>query len=360
MIIFVCIFGFILGIALCIYSAKKPIVIEFSYSWDAWAGPILIAFSLLVASFGGELFISNKVLSYYNDRSILGFWISILFENGLLIPFICALLSYIFEKLVEKANLDYFEYYSNLIAKICFTILDFSFCFALLKVLKTSEISGEYHFIACRIIMWILAALGIWIGFGFGCEGRLEKENRKREQILEKQSKKEIILFWIPIAWPLLLCLFLLFITYILDSDTTRYDLFACIFAAAFSVAGIVTMIICKNIYNPNEKHSRRGFYKLIRAYQQGKIVSKNYGRNKYHIKEGVLVIEKVKIKYPGHENDEEFIRLFDEINYEINFKDWDGTLDFLRNRDNEQNHYIELKYKECIEEKKKQVLKPI
>lgn len=363
MIFLLCFIGVISGIALCVYSIRTPIVIKFSYSWSTWAEPIFIGFSLLLLAFVLEYIFSSAIIQISDEQTLIGFWLHVLFENGLLIPFLCAGLSFIFEKMIERLNIDYFEYYSDFIAKVCFTVLDVASCISMLIMAQKANVplGRDYYFFACRVVMWFLTAVGIWIGFGFGCKGRIEQENNKRNRLLVKRSKNEWVKFAIPVAWPLLVCLILLAIICCFDvQEVIRYENFFFVFLLVFVVTGFVTMFICKRIYNPNEQRSTDDFYILVEKYRNGKSISKRFGRNKYHIEGDMLIIEKINIHYPGHEQEEKFVELFNEKSINIDYGNLDSMLNFLKKRRDEQSNYIMAGYKNCVEEQKRKRLTPI
>ena len=358
MLIVMSIFSFAVAIGLNIYGVKRSIEIKFSYSWDSWVNPILLSFAGVCCVFLLECILSNFLLNNFKFESIIGKFAKLFIANGLGILIFSVILSRIFEIMVEKLNLDYFEFYSDLIAKVCFSVLVLAVCFAFMYKLKDMEVN--YEFWMNRVWMWLITVLGTWFGFGFGCKGRIERENKIRRNLFELNVKKNIIKFWIPIIWPLIVCILILFLICVCDEETIivfeKYILYVTLI---FVSVGLITLGVCRSVYNPSEDKSKNNFYKLINKSKKNKIVYKYFGRNRCHIENGFLNIDEISIIYPGHENDEDFVNLFGKIDdYEINTSNYDETLDFLKKRNENQNEYIKKAYESCIENLRKERLK--
>ena len=358
-LIILCVIFATLGVIVSVIGGKQPVRIKFSYSPLDWTTPIFLMFVSFPIVFLIEYSISNLISSLIGDS----FWIMIIiakfFDNGLLVPIFSILLSSLFEKMVEKMNLDYLPYYDDLISKVCFTIIIFSWSIAILfqTVDGNTLVNAENMGIINKVLMWMVTVIGTWLGFGFGCKGRTANENKERNNVKKKIDRKCYVKFWLPIMIPLVCCILLLIFMLVATDEMEKYENYLLILTIAFAVPGFVGGIVFKNINNPSIKKSKKNFYKLIRMYENGEITTKNFGRNKYHIEGGTLCIESINVEYVNHEDDENFNRLFNKYSEPIDTNNYDSLLCFLEERNKEQNEYIRRGFENCVEEMRKSKL---
>ena len=352
-----CIVAIGIGICLSIYGMKRPTVIKYSYSWNAWVIPIFYSFVFFIFIFVVEYMLSVIFINNVEMSSFLIKLVIKIIENGLLIPFFSGLLSKFFGITVEKLDLDYSEYYNDKIAKICFSILVSVGSIAFMYIMYLTGEENDYF--VNRVLMWFLTVVGTWIGWGFGCKGRIERENQKRKNISKIIDKRKIFKFWVPIIWPLIMCILILACCCFFNENTLlQIEKYLIIFAAVFIISGLTTLYIGKRIINPSEKKSINDFYTLLKNYKNGKIIKRHFGWNKYWIENGVLKIEAISISYPGHENDKEFCELFNKIDdHKVNIEKYDDIIEFLRNRNSAQKNYIKKGFEDCLDNMRKKQL---
>lgn len=354
--IILCFFAAILGIILPILGRRKPFVIKFSYSPFDWAEPIMMIFCFFAAFFVLEFAVSNYVVSKCYESSPALTLCSKFFENGLLIPFISVLLSIIFEKMIEELNLDYLEYYNDLIAKICFSFLVFAWCFALIVVVwsKMDSMSIEEEAILNRILMWMLTIIGTWLGFGFKCIGRTEKEKTRKRTLLKEIDHKKVFKFWLPILISIVISIGILFWVIFFSNQAVKFEMTLFCIALSFVIPGVVIMLVWGRKNNPTKKQSENDFYKVLKKLKRNEVVEKHFGRNRYHIEGNILILERVDIRYPDHELDEDFLSLFSRIEFPFDFEHYEDSLELLKSRYDSQEEYIRKGFEKCTEEMKK------
>lgn len=355
----------IVGIGFSIYGQKSKIVIKFKISWSDWVAPILFAFLLYMIVFAAEIIVSKVLiclLAYleesYNLHIFFIYAITLLvrfLDNGALILFTGVLLSWLFGKMIKKANLDYVDYYSDKISKICFTVIIISVSIALIRITLPEALSddGDALFFLNRVVMWVLSIFGSWIGFGYGCKGRIAEENDKRSEIVNasiKLSFKANFTIYSPLAFSLFLCIFISVIS--ISDKLLDYTYCFCALAIVFCIAGVASLCIIKSIYNPSEEHSKKNFYKAWTKYKNGKNTSFYFGRNHCKFEKTELKIDAINIEYKDRDPamDDDFKKLFDIESYTIqNDKDIDNILFELIKRCNNQDEFIRKGYDDCL-----------
>lgn len=350
-----------IGVGLCIYGSRRTLIIRFSYSPLDWYEPILLTSVAFVIAFALEYSLSSFLIGLLPKQSEIAFLISRFIDSGLFVPFLSAGLSCLFAKMVESLNLDYLDEYTNTVSKVCFTVIVLAFCIigAQKTITLYDKTSKELVSILNRIFMWMVTVIGTWIGFGFQCEGRIQKMNKLRKKTKRTIDIKSLVVFWLPIVAPLGLFIIILLISfndYINIMNYFSYFLFA---FAAYLIGGIGALIICKRNTNPSIEMSEKIFLKNVIKNNKGVKTSSNFGRMKYELEGTLLRIKKVNVSYPGHEEDPEFKELFDEAVLNVDTDDYESTLCLLKERSRKQKEYIEKGFSDCIEEKKnKRIMK--
>ena len=354
--VLVSLIGFILGIALSIYGVKRKIEIKFSYSKVAWIEPVMGAVLSFLIAFIIELIVGWYFNNSFNSDKYQMFLVKKFFENGLLIPILSIGISFVFEKNVESLNLDYSDLYTDKVSKLVFSVIIILSCIKIVMIAKFSY-GMEYEFVINRVLMWLLTVIGTWIGFGFNCEGRIEKENKIRRRIRRNVNAKERLSFWFPVILSLFIGVIIFFLSdnVLCDKKIIRLSL---IFACSFLISGLITLAISTRLYKPSEKASIKDFYKAFNAYKNNKQIEKHFGLMSYSItNENNLLIKSVDIKYPNHEEDKEFKRLFGEEQHFF------GSIDEARNylivRNKEQTEFIRKAFDKCIYEEKERLIEP-
>ncbi len=350
-----------IGVGICIYGSKRILIIRFAYSPLDWFEPILLAFVAFICVFVLEFSLSTALIDLLPKQSQIIFLASRFIDSGFFVPFLSAGLSWLFAKLVESFNLDYLDEYTNAVSKVCFTVIVLSFCIIMVKKTCTlyDETSKELISILNRIFMWIVTVIGTWIGFGFQCEGRIQKMNKLRAKTKRIIDIKSLVVFWLPIVVPLCLCVVILHITYNDYIIINNYSYFFLAFLGYF-IGGIGALIVCKRNTNPSIERSEKIFIKNVIKNNKGIKTSSNFCRMKYELEGTTLRIKKVKVSYPGHEEDPRFKELFDEMVLSVDTDHYEDVLCQLKERSKKQKKYIEEGFSACIEEKKNKRIRKI
>lgn len=158
----------------------------------------------------------------------------------------------------------------------------------------------------------MLTAAGAWLGFGFKCEGRITKENKKREKISESKSDTELKeirekkwYYWSRILFSLIgSCVIFSLIT---NKMMEVFWVYFVVAAVIFVLIGLVTLYIFQFFTNPSEERSNKILLDNIEIYKrkEGKEkVTGKYGRMRYCMQNGKMEIDAVNLIYPGHERE--------------------------------------------------------
>ncbi len=358
----------IFGIVLPIIGGKMTTKIKFTYSFLDWVSTMLLAYMAYVVIFCIEWALSIFATSIIPDNYLWMKMVRLFFANGFIVPVCSVVLSLIFEKIVETYNLDYFEYYSDKVAKICFAAFSISFFVCIMKnlsiITEGAEIDGSVEFMISRLIVWILTAVGTWLGFGFKCEGRIAKENKKRKRISEGKSVEELKeiskkkrYFWSRVLSSLVgSCVIFSLIT---DKMMENFWMHFVVASVAFVLVGLLTLLIFQCFTNPSEERSNDKLVdnmEMDKKYNGQKEISGQYGRMRYHMLDGQMKIEAVNVVYPGHEG--EIRKLFGEKVYILN--DMDVIIEKMRERNGKQKDYIAKGFRDCILKQKESLLKKV
>ena len=350
--------GYIVAIVMAIFLVfwgvkwrlTTPLTIEFPYKKIDWLIPILFTNLSFLVIFMLDYSVVRTVSSAINVEKSAFLWLKVLLDNGFIIPIYCIVLSRIFEGLIEALYLDYLEFYSPLVSKICFSFMVIAVCVKMLVSNKLLQIDTADYSLVCEIMMWVLSILGTWFGFGFNCEGRIERENRKRRDIRNNVSAKDKISFWFPIGIAIAISCALIF------SDLVIVDLSHILYFLTFDGSLIIFALISLGIVNsklaPNVKKSKRNFDRFVKMDRRGLEPKGQYGRMKYSLKGRKLVIDSVEVKYDECDEKErkELKRLFGY--HEEPVTDYDECLNFLEKRNKDQNDFIKECREKCIENK--------
>ena len=335
--------GIIIGIGVCFYIFRKPIVIKESYSKIDWLTPINIACGLFFVSFVIESCLSNYII-YCLDGNIdkESIIIKKLIENGILIPVFCVIISVIFRFIVSFMKLNRLKSYTANVAKICFSVLIFFMCIKMLILAIRNE---ENDYVINRIIMWLCAAIGTWMGLGYGCDDSTIKDKIKKIKKTFKNSEKRS--FWLSILLILVIYTIVIFSCDIILKNERVLNGIS-ILILCFSISMVISMIICKNIYNPSEKVSVRKFNNLISDNKTIENKRTRFGRMIYYFADGKIYVEEVQIIYKGNEKKKEYRLLFSKDNRKVD--DINKIKDYLIKKNNDQKEYIRQEFKKCDE----------
>ena len=328
------------------YLFKRKIEIKDRYHQEDWMFVLTFAMVTFIFTFIGEFIFVNLLKYYFHRDGKLSFLIMGLLDNGVLVPFICLLLSKIFKWRVKKHELNYTSYYSHNVTKVIFSVIIIVMCIKLLWIELNNYDIETIDASVNRIIIWISTVIGTWIGF--------ENDSFKETKLdnIEKYSKK-VIKFWKPIILFLLLFSIIILFT---DKIFKNEIAFICIIISYFII--IITLVLDYLIMfyykYPNEKISEKRFHRLVEEYKgsSDKSRKERFGHMQYWFDNGQIFIERVKVKYEGHENDAEFRRLFYRRRKKI--KDFGSVLEFLKERNEEQISYIKAEKEKCKQKRLK------
>ncbi|MCR5343157.1 MAG: hypothetical protein K6E70_07335 [Butyrivibrio sp.] len=342
--------------------------IKFSYSILDWVSTMLLAYMAYMVIFCLECALATFAGYIIPDGNIWFKIARLFFANGFLIPICSIALSLIFEKIVESYNLDYFEYYSAKVAQICYAAFSIAFFVCILNnlpaITKGTNIDETTEFMISRLIVWILTAAGTWLGFGFKCEGRIAKENKKREKISEGKSDAELKTirkkkwyFWSRVLSSLLGCCVI--VSLITNKMMEVFWIYFAGAAVIFVLVGLITLSIFQFFTNPSEERSNKILLDNINLYKrkEGKEEIKGqYGRMRYRMLNGKMEIDAVNVVYPGHEH--EVNELFGAKEYVLD--NMEEIITKMRLRNEKQKEYIAKGFKDCILKQKESLLKKV
>lgn len=350
--------------ALYYLNYRKGIIIEFKYSIVDWIAPITIAIMGFFFIFFLEIWLGAMIVEKIGEcianmdmttdldkifRYVV-FIIQKAFDNGLLIPVLSVWLSHRFEKTVEDFSLDYTDFYSETVSKVCFSIIVSTVCIKNFIILFPNY--EDVSFLINRVLMWLITVIGTWAGFGFKCEGRIQKEKKKirKSKFVSKDGKKS----WIVIIATLIIMMILILCPNNVF-ENTNFITTVCWISGTIMGVGLTCLYILTRIFQPSKKQSIKAFRQAEKAYNKKKSISKRFGRMSYRMNNGKLEINKVNITYDSHESDDDFIRLFGEDR--ITFSSPKDALEHLKDKYDDQEKYIWDAFEKCAEERAKNML---
>ncbi len=302
--------AFLSCLLLFLYIKQKDntsIVIKFSRSTVDWIQVMLVLLIALLFSFVIEWLGSRGIVSLLKNINVgILFSIRKFIENGILIPFICILVSKVFFKAIKKNNLDYTDNYTENLAKSCMMVLTIILSVALyIKCLSMMEYDKETDFFLNRVLMWLITAIGTKYGFGFRCEKRIKEGNGFFERLVIALKKMiEDIKKNYPIYISFAICLVIIILV---DKSEDFFVEAILSFSGMFVVLGLLLSEYIDRFIRPTEKNGKKRFDKVIEKYENSKLIVGRLGRMKYGIKNNQIIIEKLDIKFDGHEEDEDY-----------------------------------------------------
>ena len=349
--------GIMAGIFVCRYGAVKTLKIEFEYSPLNWVLVVLIALASVLLAFLFDLTFSLWICNIIGAQDGFLHVLKKFLENGLLIPLLSAIVSYVFAKKIESLNMQYLRLYSVTVPKVCFSVLVVSFCLVVwfFIIPKDAEGDAQVEFLINRILMWLLTVLGTWVGFGFACGGSLEKDNKLISDNNKGVFGKEKLKFWIPIILALLLCDVFIFVSVTEIFGTV--EILVAAFGFAFLTSGLISAYLIKRKINPSHRRSLKLFLKARNNLEKGIPALGQYGKVEYELFDKELKIKPRTVIYEGHQNDDDFKNLF--AGPTIEFSDFNEALKKLKELNKAQRDYIQKGFDDCVEiEKQKKTEK--
>jgi len=359
--------GLIFALVIWLFFLVIPVKIKFNYSWFSWLGPILLAFGILIISFTLELTVGyaiapcdKELASYISSAPFISYKtadiVIQLLVNGVLIPGLCALVSWIFGHMIKQSNFDYLRLYSTDVPKAILSVLTVIICIRLLGFRYSVESEDDY-FVLARILMWTISVIGTWFGFGFGCESRVDRKRKKEKS--SDISLKMKLLFWGPIIIDLLFCFAILWLSGVVDEGEKLLNNLM-LFLYGFVLMSVIMFIIVRLFVVPPIGISNVIFDIVYKKYKKGKSIYGRYGRLKYKIEDRTLVISDAKCKYAGHENDLLFNDLIHEKpiplygNRRPTLDDPKGIKELLNSKNEKREKGLSDCFAECVNELKK------
>ena len=340
----------LLPIGLGYISFNRSIEIKYTNSVLYWPTPIIWTTLICIFAFYLEYFISWTVIHYFAiiDKA---YFLFVLINNGFLIIIISPILSILLEKQIEAFNLDYLDKYSETVSKVIFSVIIIFFCFEILFNLNLLLYRDDSNvFILNRVVMWLMLVLGTWIGIGFKCDGRINRENKVIQRAKTKFFSRDNIYFWSPIVGYLAIFCVLIHIS------IRNYNSFWNYMGIGSIIFGISVflLLVCINVFiEPSAERSRRKLYVLANKVCENQLrVSGRFHKMKYSLDKNFIYIDEIKIKYQGHENDLYFKELFDAKKYK--YESPEDLTNFMMDRSNRQVEYIRSAFQSCKEEQRK------
>lgn len=308
------------------HFSNKPVEIKcrvYFVDWFKAFGIILFIFVLMF--FIDFVFVLN-IDKLFSD---VGFYrvVKKLFENGIIVPMSLFIISFAVNKTIKENNIDKLEYYTPEFNKISISIIIFAVCIKLLGVFNEVDDDVFTDYCYSRIVMWLVAVIGIWIGY--------HEDGKKINTLKKKMALKYCI--------ALVSFLFILLIPF--SFFDTIYFFYLMVGIILPSIFFLMIYIIYYKIYrNPSKSRSLRILDKTIEENKQGIFLEKRFGIMTYCVKNNKVFINAIPIIYSGHEK--ELIKLFGEK--ELTFKNVDDLKEKLTSLYEKQTTYLKNEYDKC------------
>lgn len=350
------VFGLIgvgLALYLVFYSYKKPVEIKFNNYIREWAEPVLLGSSIIMFVIVAEMLVADYFLGIIPDSGKFMYLIRAVIRSGLIVPFVCWGLSKLFEHHVKSLHLDYLVISTRKVSTICLCIM-ISFVSVRLLLYFLSKIPTEgIDLYFDRSLIWIGSVIGVSVGIGTGVIGRVEEDIKIAEEERKDKRKKKGF-FGTPIVMTIVISVFLFAGSFL---SANSLELFVGYVVAPFLILYVVTAILLflffiKRIY-PSERRSEKNLVSACKRYQKKGKATSRFGRMKYTITDGKVIVDDINIVYKGHEKEEKFVELFKNLSFD--YIDYNTTLiTFHRKRDS-QEAYIKQEFKNCIDGKRRE-----
>ena len=263
--------------------------------------------------------------------------------------------SYILGKLIETHNLDLNLIYGETIPKIIITAGILVNCVCILNYFigNYSLDDSDVDMIVTRVVVWLIAAIGIWLPVGVGCQGRI---NAYRKNVYNSRKHNDCRMS-IKYYAKILMSVLLIAAAYIwwfgrIDTFNMYGDYIGiCILVCVVGVFGafLVAIIVLRFSTSISEKNLARKISKASDKKAAGR-----YENIKYNIckidKQLIITIQEKEVIYSGHES--ELKDLFDEK--ELIFgeeKAYDQIRQYLSDVAQNRREYIRSAFSECKKE---------
>ena len=356
-VIMVCV-GICIGIRLLI----APIKIKFKVSFLDRVYLAYIMFAIISCAMMSEL-IANQV-QLVKWQSATGFIkvLSELIDAGVLIAIMLPLLSILFSKWVRKFDLDLCEEYSENAVKVYYSLVIIVNCIFYLYIMDSSvtgDISVNQNVFG-RVVIWLLNVFGTWVGIGFHCKGRIDKEIenviRSKKTVDTKGLIKNMALFGSTFAF----CCALLFLPLLVPETFNKLMLVFYVSMFSFVITMFFVVIIGACIMYPSAERSDRKLADMVNKMNNSDLgsIKARYQRLQYSLveREGKKYVEVCRRDVQWLEHEKEIDEVFDVKPNEVEAFEYESCKEYLSGIIKKQRDFIKDKFEFCRNEKEKEL----
>lgn len=333
---------------------RDRIVIKFKVNTVEWLFPVIISYAYISLAIFFEILVNDRVQTIPGN-TIVCMLIKRVVEGGILVPIIAFLFSYILGKLIETHNLDLNLIYGETIPKIIITAGILVNCVCILNYFigNYSLDDSDVDMIVTRVVVWLIAAIGIWLPVGVGCQGRINAYRKNVYNSRKHNDCRMSIKYYAKILMSVLLIAaayiwwFGRIDTFNMYGDYIGICILVCV--VGFFGAFLVAIIVLRPSTSISEKHLARKISKASDRKAVGR-----YENIKYNIckidKQLIIAIQAKEVIYSGHESELKDLfgekkKIFEEE------KAYDQIRQYLSDVAQSRREYIREAFVECKKE---------
>lgn len=318
-------------------TLKRPVKIDFEYSFSCWIVPSLYMNTFVMIFFYLGLIVSTYIKHYENqiDNSI-----AVIAYNGFYILFACFIISIIMRVIVKVNYLDYSKKYSPNLIKILFSVAVLVNCvMCIILLMFTTEMNEFAYCVADNAVVWFATVVGSWIDVCFRCEGRIHDDLKYKNDSEERMgsSNKDRKYYGAFILSAILIVV--IWAVSIFMAIKNLSPVLVVELGAAFCVPFLIIAIIYRIVRVPSYDNSRIRLFKRIKKYKKGKKGKLYYRNMRYTIENGVLIIDEIEVNYS--KKNEMLKELFGKKLISVDINDKETINDILLERAKAQERFI-------------------
>ncbi len=350
------------GVCIGIRLLTAPIKIKFKVSFLDIVHLAYMMFAIISCAMLIELIVNQVQLVKWQSATGFVKVLSELIDAGVIIAIILPFLSILFSKWIRKFDLDLCEEYSENVVKVYYSLVIIVNCICYLYIMgesATDNISVNQNIFG-RVMIWLLNVFGTWVGIGFHCKGRIDKEIenmiRSKKTVDTKGLIKNVVLFGSTFTF----CCALLFLPLSVPETFNKIMLVFYVSMFSFVIAMFLVVIIGACVVYPSAERSDRKLADMVNKVNNSDLenIKARYQRLQYSLvkREGKKYVEVCRRDVRWLDHEKEIDEVFDVKPHEVEAFEYDSCKEYLSEIIKKQRDFIKDKFEFCRNEKEKEL----